>query len=78
MILPAAQPVLLRDWRARALFGQDQALCPVGRLVDGEFIRTAGRRRLDLIRLGFQSQHILYVDGMELACTPSEALRKAA
>lgn len=78
VILPASQQVLLRDWRARALFGQNQALCPLGRLIDGEFIRHAGRKRLDLIRLGFDAPHILYVDGMELACAPGAARRKAA
>jgi len=78
VILPADQKVLLRDWRAQALFGQAQALCPVRRLIDGEFIRAAGRRELRLFRLDFSAPHILYVDGMELACEPPAALRKVA
>ena len=78
VILPADQAVLLRDWRAKALFGRDQALAPVRRLVDGEFIRHAGKRPMRLIRLGFDAPHILYVDGMELACAPALPLRRAA
>ena len=77
-LLPADQKVLLRDWRAQALFGAPQALAPARKLIDGEFIRLMGRQTLTLFQLDFAAPHILYVDGMELACDPSERLRKAA
>lgn len=67
-VLPAGQQVLLRDWRAKALFGQDRALAPLGRLVDGTYVRDSGLRRLTLIRLIFDAPHIIYADGLELAC----------
>jgi hypothetical protein len=67
-ILPGDQKVLLRDWRAQALFGAPQALAPARRLIDGEFIRLAGRQTLTLFQLVFDAPHILYVDGLELAC----------
>ena len=78
VILPAHQEVLLRDWRARALYGRDQALAMTGDLADGEFIRHVGRQTLTLIQLHFDAPHILYVDGMELACSPQEPLQNAA
>ena len=77
-LIPAGQMVLLRDWRAQALFGRPQALAPAHALVDGEFIRLAGKQKLRLVLLEFDAPHVLYIDGMELACTPPGAARKAA
>ncbi|MDQ2095168.1 Hint domain-containing protein [Rhodalgimonas zhirmunskyi] len=77
-LLPAAQPVLLRDWRAKALFGLPQAIAPAQALIDGEFICDAGEHEVALIQLSFDAPHILYVGGLELSCPGPEALRKAA
>lgn len=68
--LPAGQLLLVRDWRAQALFGQDQALVPVARLVDGEFIALEQEQDMTLYMLEFAVPHILYVDGLELASSP--------
>jgi len=70
VILPAGQKILVRDWRARALFGADQALVPAARLIDGEFVADAGCATMDLWRLGFDRPHILYLDGLEVASAP--------
>ena len=67
MILPAGQGVLVRDWRAEAMFGARQALVPAERLIDGEFIRREGIANLTVIELEFDRPHILYVDGIEVA-----------
>ncbi len=67
LVLPAAQEVLLRDWRAKALFGKDRALVPLARLIDGRFIRSAGEIDMQLVELSFDAPHILYADGLELA-----------
>lgn len=73
--LPAMQEILLRDWRASALFGAQQALVPLARLVDGRFIRNAGECELHLCELVFDTPHILYADGLELASAkPQQAL----
>ncbi|MFP4327805.1 MAG: Hint domain-containing protein [Paracoccaceae bacterium] len=66
-LLPAAQRLLLRDWRARALYGRTQALVPVAQLVDGEFVTRAGRGVLRLFTLRFARTHVIYADGLELA-----------
>ncbi|PIE11146.1 MAG: hypothetical protein CSA70_11180 [Rhodobacterales bacterium] len=78
VILPADQKLLLRDWRAQALYGKPQALATLRDLVDGEFVRHVGHRDTRLISLGFDGNHILYVDGLELAFERPEQLRKAA
>lgn len=73
VILPAGQPILVRDWRARALFGTDQALVPVARLVDGEFVTLEPAREVVICDFGFDGAHVLYVDGLELAINPQAA-----
>ena len=70
VLLPAAQPILVRDWRARAIFGRDQALVAAARLVDGAFVTHAGEATLDLYVLDFAAPHILYLDGLEVASRP--------
>ncbi len=70
-VLSASQEVLIRDWRARAVFGKSSALVPAHRLVDGEFVRALGEIELILVELIFEVSHILYADGLELAsCQP--------
>jgi hypothetical protein len=67
MLLPAGQRLLLRDWRARALYGKAQALVPASQLVDGEFVTRAGRREVRLLTLRFRRPHVIYANGLELA-----------
>lgn len=68
-IVPAGHPILVRDWRARALFGASQALVPVARLADGEFVTLRGPATMLVHDLHFDTPHIVYVDGLELAST---------
>lgn len=70
VLLPASQPILVRDWRARAIFGADQALVAAARLVDGAFVTHAGMATLDLYVLDFAAPHIVYLDGLEVASGP--------
>jgi len=68
MVVAPDTEILIRDWRAQALFGQVQALIRASRLVDGEFISSSGDDTdSNTYQLGFDSQHILYVDGIEVA-----------
>ena len=80
MILPAGQHVLIRDWRARALFGRHEALAEASRLVDGEFIRDLGEQELGLIQLLLARPEVIYAGGLELGCPmpASAALQTAA
>ncbi|MEM1372197.1 MAG: Hint domain-containing protein [Pseudomonadota bacterium] len=65
-LLAAGQRVLIRDWRAKAVFGSGRALVPAERLVDGEFITLQPKGRVRVFDLMFDDPHILYVDGLEL------------
>jgi hypothetical protein len=67
MILPATQEVLVRDWRAAALFGASTALVPVSKLVDEEFVCDLGEMELRLVELIFDTPQIIYADGLEVA-----------
>lgn len=77
VIIPAAQMVLVRDWRAKALRGAAQAVMPAGCLIDDEFITSLGQREMTLVRLGFEAPHIVYADGLELS-VPAMGLAGAA
>lgn len=80
MILPAGQRVLIRDWRARALFGRHEALAEAARLVDGAFIRSLGEQDLGLVQLRLARPEVIYAGGMELECAlpAGAALQTAA
>lgn len=65
--LMPGQRVLVRDWRAQALWGKDIAAPQVARLVDGKFIRTETKGRQIMLSLYFGAPEILYADGLELA-----------
>lgn len=76
--LPAGQHLLVRDWRAQALFGADQAMVPTERLVDGEFVTLREDVTMTLYELVFDRQHILYVDGLEVASHEARAATRNA
>jgi hypothetical protein len=73
LTLPAETRVLLRDWRAGALYGTDQAMVPVSRLVDGEFIAMTDVRSLRLFEILFDRPQVIYAEGVELCCEAAEA-----
>ncbi|WP_050929995.1 Hint domain-containing protein [Aestuariivita boseongensis] len=79
LILPASQPVLMRDWRAKVMFRQPQAVAPAGVLVDHGFILDRGEQELDLHRLIFERDQIVYAGGLELTSEPiRERVRRVA
>lgn len=81
LILPENQMVLVRDWRAKSLFGVPQAMVRAGDLIDGEFICDLGLQTMLLHQLHFDTSHVIYAGGLEVAglrCAPEMALRAAA
>jgi Hint domain-containing protein len=80
LVVPAAQMVLLRDWRAKAMFGSDHAMVRADALVDGEFVCDLGPQKMLLHQLGFDAPHVVYAGGLELSCMSEDAheLRPAA
>lgn len=65
-VLAAGQPVLIRDWRARALGGKSELILHAKHLVDGEYVRNIGLQAMTVYRIHFASQQVFYADGMEL------------
>jgi Hint domain-containing protein len=78
VMMPAAQMILVRDWRARALRGAAQAVMPAGCLIDDEFITSLGWREMTLVRLGFDAPYVVYADGLELSVPAMVAAAYAA
>jgi hypothetical protein len=66
------QPILIRDWRARVLYGAEQAVIPACRLVDGEFVVVERQRQTRLFTLRFADSEVVYAEGIEIACDPVE------
>lgn len=68
LLLSPGQPVVIRDWRAQALYGLPAAAVPAARLADGEFICVEVHRNARLFTLRFDDEEVIYAEGMELAC----------
>jgi hypothetical protein len=64
----AAQGLLIRDWRAKALFGAAQAVVPAARLVDGQHIRAEIMAEARLYTLVFEAPTVIHAGGLEMAC----------
>jgi hypothetical protein len=80
LILPAAQMILIRDWRASALFCTKYAMVRADTLVDGEFVCDLGAQKMILHQLRFKTAHVVYAGGLELSCMTGSvaSLRSAA
>jgi len=72
-LLAAGQRILLRDWRAKALFGVAEALVPVEKLEDGDYITALPAQRTQVFDLVFDAPHIIYAGGLEMAATAPQA-----
>ena len=73
MIVSPDQPILIRDWRAKAMFGTATAMAPAASLVDGDYIRAEVLAEVRLYTLRFAGNAIIYAGGLELACAPALA-----
>ncbi|MBC7141674.1 MAG: Hint domain-containing protein [Rhodobacteraceae bacterium] len=77
LVLPEETVILIRDWRAQALFGKTQALVPIARIADGELIAPATALSMRLYDLRFDTPQVVYAEGLELACEAVEAAAEA-
>ncbi|MEZ5913071.1 MAG: Hint domain-containing protein [Paracoccaceae bacterium] len=67
-ILAPGQSILLRDWRARALYGVEAALVPAARLVDGAYVSAEPVAAERIYLLEFDEAEVIYAGGLELGC----------
>jgi Hint domain len=72
LLLSPGQPVVIRDWRAKVLYGTAIAAIPVARLADGEFVVVETHHDATLFTLRFEDDEVIYAEGMELACAAVE------
>ena len=73
LVVPVNQQVLVHDWRAQILHGQDAMLTPASSLVDDHKVTRETRQSVRLIRLHFDKPQILWADGLELASARTRA-----
>lgn len=78
VILPAAQRILVRDWRAQSMFGKLHTVVEAGQLIDDEFICDLGLRPMLLVQLTFDKPHVIYADGLEVAVPLAQAVQSKA
>ena len=65
-----SQPILVRDWRAKALYGRAVTMIEAQRLADGDYIRREMVAEVRLFTLRFEREEVVYASGLELACAP--------
>ena len=68
MLVAPRQPMLIRDWRAKALAGLDQAVMSAFRLVDGDYIRAETLPEARIVTLRFADPQVIFAAGLELGC----------
>ena len=68
LVVSLGQPIVIRDWRAQAIFGTPAAAVPAARLADGEFVCIETHRQVRLFLLRFDEDEVIYAEGLELAC----------
>lgn len=66
------QPILIRDWRAKAMAGAKQAVVAASKLTDGEYVRPIQASEIWMISLHFDEAEVIYANGLELVCEPAE------
>lgn len=71
LLLAPGTGVLIRDWRAQALYGAKQAVVPVRRLIDGDFIAAVGVQDLPVYALEFDAPQVIYAEGIEIEALPA-------
>ena len=66
IVVAAAQPMILRDWRALTLYGEMQALLPAARLCDGKHVTAKRLVELRTFSLSFDVPEVVFAEGVEL------------
>jgi len=66
------QHILVRGLLAQALYKTDSAMVPVSKLADGEFIAKCEEQTLRIYELEFDTAHVIYANGLEIASSVCE------
>lgn len=68
LLVAPGQQIMIRDWRAKVLYGAEVAAVAASRLIDGDFVRAERLPLARLFALRFESAQVIYAEGLELAC----------
>jgi Hint domain len=68
LLVAPGQHIVIRDWRAKVLYGGDVASVAASRLVDGEYVRTERLPIARIVTLQFEQPQVIFAEGLELAC----------
>lgn len=71
-LVAADQHILVRGLLAKALYDTETAMVPVSRLADGEYIAKCSEQTLRIYELEFDTAHVVYANGLEIASTVNE------
>ena len=66
MVTAPGTKLYVRDWRAQALYGADQAAVPAARLIDGEYVAATAPVTTLVYRIAFDRPHVIYAGGVEV------------
>ena len=66
------QHILIRGLLSQALYNKDSAMVPVSKLADGEYIAKCEEQTLRIYELEFDTAHVIYANGLEVASTARE------
>lgn len=67
MLMAPDQEVMVRDWRAEMLFGEDFVIIEINRMVDGKYISEREElAEYQVYELCFDEEEIYYADGVEI------------
>lgn len=74
------QPIVVRGWMSRAMFGCERSLVSARRLLDGVIYRRPSehdfqRGTVTLYQLHFDKQHLVRVAGIDMASTKLSSLK---
>ncbi|AHM05720.1 iron-regulated protein frpC [Roseibacterium elongatum DSM 19469] len=81
VVLMPDQRILIRDWRAQAMWQRKAAAPRITQVIDGQYVRWSDHTPEAVLQLFFGQPEILYADGLELASAdalPAMAATKAA
>jgi hypothetical protein len=72
LLLPAHQPVVLRDWRAKVVYGEDEILSPAAALVDGGKVTRGVWSGVRLFQLQLDRDDVMLVGGLEVVSVSAQ------
>lgn len=68
IIVPHGTKILIRDWRAKALYSSVQKLVAAQDLIDGEFVTQLDEHDFEIVEFIFDTPHVIYAGGLEIGC----------